>query len=111
MVIAQLPAIGSKVLLSTNFFVAPDGLSYNAVWGTLSGIKSSEETLGVKTNAKSTNWYITIGGMIVAGCQVHYAINAPKCNFGRVVEWQCHEGLYRESEHPTRIYNADRVEA
>lgn len=40
-------------------------------------ILKDEDTLGIKTNARSTNWYAFVGdeekGIIVAGCQIHYA--------------------------------------
>ena len=67
--------VGDTVLVTTNdWFYAPDGKKYKAVFGDLIAIENSENTLGVKTNAKSTNWYMQIGNMIVAGCQIHYCI-------------------------------------
>jgi hypothetical protein len=67
---------GKNVLLTTNnWFYAPDGRLYRSVWGKIS-LKSDAETLGIKTNMRSTNWYAVIGSdekaLIVAGCQIHY---------------------------------------
>lgn len=72
--------IGCPYLITTNdWFVGPDGRDYRAVYGVVTGIESSEQTLGVKTNARSTNWYVKIGEMIIAGCQIHYAIKTYSC--------------------------------
>lgn len=61
--------IGSRVLVTVdNWFVGPDGRSYKAIFGTVRAIRSDQETLGVRTNAKSTNWYAEIGNATVAGC-------------------------------------------
>lgn len=50
------PEIGKKYLITVdNWFIAPDGVSYTAVFGTVNNVLTSEETLGVKTNARSTN--------------------------------------------------------
>jgi len=71
--------LGEKYLITTDgWFVAPDGERYSAVFGTVVSVHSDEETLGVKTNRGSTNWYVEIGKMLIAGCQVHYAIRTDK---------------------------------
>lgn len=69
---------GQNVLVTTNaWFFGPDGKQYRAVWGKVS-IHSDEDTLGIKTNRMSSNWYALVGdgekAMMVAGCQIHYAI-------------------------------------
>jgi len=70
---------GEKYLITTDgWFVAPDGERYSAVFGTVVSVHSDEETLGVKTNRGSTNWYVEIGKMLIAGCQIHYAIRTNK---------------------------------
>lgn len=80
---------GNNFLLTCdNWFVAPDGRQYRSVWGRIE-IYDSEKTLGVKTNVKSTNWYVIVGEqgkrVIIAGCQVHYAcVCMDKPNTGRV---------------------------
>lgn len=64
------------LVTTENWFIAPNGKQYKAAWGKVE-IHSSEKTLGVKTNAKSTNWYAIVGEgakrVIIAGCQIHYA--------------------------------------
>lgn len=100
--------IGKKVLINTDqWFCAPDGKQYKAVHGTVRALKSDHEALGIKTNARSTNWYVEIGDMLIAGCQIHYAIAAETADFGEVEHWQEHEGECRRYMAPSRIYNAD----
>ena len=66
---------GKKYLITTDdWFQAPDGQSYRSVYGTVTAIESDQDTLGIKTNRGSTNWYLIIGKMVIAGCQLHYAI-------------------------------------
>lgn len=66
-----------KYLITTDaWFFAPDGKQYRAVWG---NVEIIEDTfLGLKTNKNSTNWYAKVGSennhIIIAGCQIHYAI-------------------------------------
>lgn len=67
--------IGDEVLVTTNnFFYAPDGQQYRAVFGTVKALSDDKETLGISTNRHSTNWYIEVGNMLIAGCQVYYVI-------------------------------------
>ena len=102
--------IGKKILVTTDcWFVAPDGEQYNSVYGELIGVHSDADTLGIKTNAKSTNWYAQVGRMLVAGCQIHYAINCDgvDVNFGESNHEGTHEGKAVNSKHNSRIYNAD----
>ena len=102
--------IGDKALITTdNWFYAPDGKKYKAVWGTVHGVQSSEQTLGVKTNAKSTNWYVLIGDMVLAGCQIHYAIKADKVNFENIWDYQYSEQKSLVHERPCEIYNSDQT--
>lgn len=102
-------AIGEKALITTdNWFYAPNGQSYRAVFGTVKAVKSAEETLGIKPNAKSTNWYIEIGNMTIAGCQIHYAIKTDECNDGKALNWSSSaEHGAKEYELPCSIYFAD----
>lgn len=66
---------GEKYLITTDaWFYAPNGETYRAVFGTVLGIFNDKDTLGVNTNRGSTNWYLIIGNMIVAGCQIKYCI-------------------------------------
>jgi hypothetical protein len=99
---------GQKALLTVdNWFYAPDGKQYRAVFGTVRAVRSSEQTLGVRTNAKSTNWYVEIGCMTVAGCQIHYATRCDECHTGAVTDWRDTENGPVERARPTAIFNAD----
>jgi hypothetical protein len=103
--------IGDTVLITCdNWFYAPDGQEYRAVFGTLKGIHTAEDTLGIKPNGKSTNWYVEIGNMLLAGCQIHYAVKAPTYHDGKVPNWTANadHGI-REYDRPTVIYNADSI--
>lgn len=104
--------VGDKAIITLdNWFYAPDGMTYRAVFGTIKAIRSSEETLGVKTNAKSTNWYVEIGRMTVAGCQIHYAVRSDRCNLGQAMDWRDKDGTIIETMRPSAIFNADEVSA
>lgn len=100
--------IGDKILVTTDqFFFAPDGAQYRAVWGSLVAIESDESTLGIKTNSKSTNWYVQIGSMLIAGCQVHYAVKCDDCDTHREEYDLEYEGQIRVVNRKSRIFNAD----
>lgn len=100
--------VGSKVLITTNeWFYAADGRSYRAVWGTVAAINSSEDTLGVRTNARSTNWYVQIGDMLVAGCQIHYVCAAPEPPPMTVRDHSIKDGEVLPFMRPTHCWNAD----
>lgn len=44
--------VGKKALITTDqWFFAPNGEQYKAVYGTIKGVYDSQLTLGVKTNA------------------------------------------------------------
>lgn len=103
--------IGKKALITTdNWFYAPDGKNYRAAFGTVNAVRSSEETLGVRTNAKSTNWYVEIGCLTVAGCQIHYAVRTDHCALGRVIDGCTpQDGLEIERERISRIFDADQI--
>jgi len=101
--------IGKEVLITTDsWFIAPDGESYKSVYGKLQGIFLDRDILGVKTNAKSTNWYAQVGGMIIAGCQIHYVINCENetVNTDNTNGWQHHEGKVVISNTPSKIYHS-----
>ena len=100
--------VGSKVLITCdNWFYGRDGKSYRSVWGTLDGIFNDQETLGVKTNAKSANWYAVVGGMIVAGCQIHYAMDCDELPPELVDDFTVVEGKVIHYTRPSHIYKAD----
>ena len=101
--------LGMKYLISTdNWFIAPDGQSYKAVFGTVTGVHSDDEIIGIKTNRNSTNWVVVIGNMIVAGCQIHYCIQTDLCEFNSNVRDVEYNGSLRHiNEYGCRIYNSD----
>lgn len=102
--------IGKKALITVDeWFYGPDGRQYRAVIGTIKGIMGDQETLGIKTNARSTNWYVQVGDMIVAGCQIHYAIMVDSAELGMVTDFSESNGAVTKYEMPSRIFNADRV--
>ena len=103
--------IGQKALLTLdNWFYAPDGNTYKAVFGTVHAVRTAEATLGIRPNGKSTNWYIEIGDTTVAGCQVHFAVRTDKCSTDRGRGWTANaEHGLREWEAPCAIYFADEV--
>ena len=105
----MLPQIGKKYLISTNeWFVAPDGEYYKAVFGTVNGIVDAEEMLGIKPNRHSTNWYVSIGNMLIGGCQIHYCIRTNKVSLTppkRLLTFELNSAETKETD--TRIYVAD----
>lgn len=100
---------GEKYLITTDrWFYSPDGNQYRAVWGTVHAVVDAKATLGVDTNRNSTNWYVVIGDMIVAGCQIFYAIRADQFDATPPIDEVDHNGerhFHRPAQ--TRIYNAD----
>lgn len=101
---------GEKYLISCdNWFFAPDGENYRAVFGTVHGVQDAESVLGVKTNARSTNWYVLIGDMVLAGCQIHYAIRTDAVSFDAPLAEVDHDGARHKVDCAlTRIYDADK---
>ena len=65
------------LITTTEWFLAPDGEQYRAVWGKCK-LLTTEDIFSFKPSRPSTNWFANVGNddksMIVAGCQIHYAI-------------------------------------
>lgn len=100
--------IGHNVLITTqNWFYAPDGKQYRAVWGTLKAIRTAEDNLGVRPRGPSTNWYVEVGDTSIAGCQVMYCIRTDVVNLGPAIDLNEHEGRFTPNERPSAIYNAN----
>jgi hypothetical protein len=100
------------LITTDNWFIAPDGKQYRSVWGRVE-VHSSESTLGIKTNIRSTNWYAIIGvqgkRVIIAGCQIHYAcvcMDTPNVKPVKEDKWDEKLGTYIQPEHSTNIYLA-----
>lgn len=101
--------VGQKVLITThNWFCAPDGKQYTAVYGTVKAVLDSQQTLGVKTNARSTNWYAEVGNITIAGCQIFYAIRTDSCDLGDTESFEVKDGKVLKYWVPTKIYDADK---
>lgn len=98
-------------LISTdNWFYAPDGKQYRSVWGKVKIMNDS--FLGTKTNVRSSNWFAKVGSeknhVIIAGCQIHYAIKTDeKPNTDEVIADHLNEGKYVWSSRMSHIYIAE----
>lgn len=95
---------GDKYLINLdNWFIAPDGKEYKAVWGTVEIL--NDNILGITTNRNSTNWYAKVGSdkkhVIVAGCQIHYAT---LCNEKPFTDYS--ESWKEDAEKGCMIYTA-----
>lgn len=101
--------IGKKVLVTTqHWFTGKDGLEYKAAYGELKAIHTSQETLGFTPSRQNTNWFIEIGSIVIAGCQVLYLIDCPDPNLCPVKAWTFSgEHGFKEYNRPSMIYNAD----
>jgi len=99
---------GKYLITTDDWFIAPDGKSYNVVWGDVQ-ILTDDTAMGIKTNRGSTNWYAKVGDkenhIIIAGCHIHYAI---KCeeepNTEEVRGWMAENGKFTRYTRPTQIY-------
>jgi len=103
--------INKKYLVTTNdWFVAPDGKQYKSAFGTIKNIYDDKRALGIKTNEKSTNWYLEIGNTIIAGCQIHYAIRTDNVELNNVDDciWGSSNGAVKFNRSSV-IYNADET--
>lgn len=99
---------GEKYLVTCDgWFYAPDGKKYKAVHGTCNGIENAEQVLGIKTNARSTNWYVIIGNMVIAGCQIHYVIQTDDYYQYDVTENCYGDGGMSKFTRMSEIFDAD----
>lgn len=101
---------GKYLITTDGWFYAPDGRKYRSVWGEAKILEDS--FLGVATNRNSTNWYAFIGseenGMLVAGCQIHYAVKCEKKpNTDEVREFMYDQNSANVFERPCEIYIAE----
>ena len=101
--------VGQKAIVTVdNWFFAPDGRQYRAVFGTVKAVRTAEDTLGVRPNGRSTNWYVEVGNVTIAGCQVHYVVRSDVCSKEKTPDWASDpvKGCY-EFDRPCSIYHAD----
>jgi hypothetical protein len=100
-----------KYLITTDaWFYAPNGKQYKSVWGEIEILEDS--VLGVKTNRNASNWYAKIGSkenhVIVAGCQIHYAVRSEnKPNIEEVEDYNFDAQSFNKFIRPTNIYIAE----
>lgn len=102
---------GQKYLITaSDWFFAPDGEQYRAVWGTVKAVRTDADALGVQTNRHSTNWYLEIGNMLMAGCQIKYAVRCDSYSPIPPTREIDHEGRASFARASmTRIFNADNT--
>lgn len=101
---------GKYLITTDEWFQAPDGQSYKAVWGNVEILE--DNALGIKTNRNATNWYAKVGDdskhIIIAGCQIHYAVRCEeKPELHKCKTEDIHEGKVHNNEVGTRIYLAE----
>jgi hypothetical protein len=103
--------IGQKILITTdNWFYAPNGNSYKAVYGTVKKILKTENFLSVKRDNRTASWGIEIGNMIIAGCQIHYAIATDYCSDLSALGWDANSEFGCKTYYrPCSIYFADEI--
>jgi hypothetical protein len=99
---------GKYLITTDNWFYAPDGKQYKAVWGETSVIEDS--FLGIKTNARSSNWFTKVGTennhVIIAGCQIHYACKCDSIPITNSIDVTINDGIEKIEEKPYSIYLA-----
>ena len=100
---------GRYIVTTDNWFNAPDGQQYRAVWGEVEIVEDT--ILGIKTNRNSSNWFAKVGNednhVIIAGCQIHYAVKCeskPKTKGEKRVEFSQTKGEGVEYHAPNQIY-------
>lgn len=101
---------GKYLITTDNWFFAPDGKQYRAVWGDVKIV--TDKILGIKTNARSSNWFAKIGPeenyVVVAGCQIHYAVRCEARPKNKQINEQVNSGTeYRHVLKDNPIYFAE----
>ena len=100
-----------KYLITTDaWFIAPDGKQYKAAWGECEIM--SDNLLEIATNRNSTNWFVKVGSIskhvIIAGCQIHYAVKSEECpEISDVEDWHADGVNFNKYLRPTQIYIAE----
>lgn len=99
--------IGKTVLITTNnWFIAPDGVQYKAIFGVLHAINATQGTLGFTPSRNHTNWFAEVGNMTIAGCQILYCFRCEESELvkGEVDEYKIVEKQVTYYRRPTMIY-------
>ncbi|HBH48687.1 MAG TPA: hypothetical protein DDX98_08600 [Bacteroidales bacterium] len=102
-------------LVTTNdWFYGPDGSQYKAVWGRVEILK--DETLGIKNERGHANWFVAVGRgessrAIIAGCQIHYAVECPEPPIStHTKHWTEQGGKCSEYLAPNPVYIAEDID-
>ena len=100
---------GNYLITTDEWFYAPDGKLYRAVWGNVQIV--TDDILGIKTNARSSNWFAKVGSednhLIIAGCQIHYSCRCDEPPTAKYTEdFAVVDGEVKEFQRPTSIYIA-----
>lgn len=103
------------LITTDDWFIAPDGYQYKSVFGTFKTIHNDFETLGIKTSRGSANWFVEIGNMMIAGCQIHHVT---RCNNFNEYPVKRSDPLFLDGSSNTKdrvnhltsslIYNSDK---
>jgi hypothetical protein len=98
---------GKYLITTDNWFYGADGIQYKSVWGEVEIL--SDSILGIKTNLKSSNWFVKVSGeknhIIIAGCQIHYAIQTnEKPHTNLTSDYSIELGEVKNYNRPTSIY-------
>lgn len=98
---------GKYLITSDCWFYGADGRQYRAVWGDVEIV--TDDILGIKTNARSSNWFAKISGkknhVIIAGCQIHYAVKTDeKPNIDLTEDYTVESGEVKNYLRPSSIY-------
>lgn len=68
---------GKYLITASEWFYAPDGKQYRAVWGDVKVIPT-KDILGVDPNPVTANWSLQVGDenhhIIIGGCQINYSV-------------------------------------
>ena len=97
------------LITTDNQFYGADGVAYRACYGKVN-VVSDTDILNIKTNRGSTNWYVVVGDiegkhMIIAGCQIHYALQTDKIHIGKTDDHIVHgDSGVVEFNRPTQVY-------
>ena len=101
--------IGARYLITTDdWFYAPDGQSYKAVYGTIKEQRiHGSRCVGFGANPSSAGLYVNIGRMTIFNDSIKYAIRADECSrleHSREVDFENTVTLCKVA---SRIYFAD----
>ena len=96
--------INKPVLITLkDWFYAPNGEQYRAVFGIFKGVQKTEYFLGVPKDRSHANWFFKVGSMSVPGCLFANLIETEEVNLGTALAQGDKEDTVRRLSH---IYHA-----